>query len=127
MCYDNNGASFTVELFEQLQDLETCLGIEITRRFIGEYDRGIRHDGPGQGHSLPLAPRELAGLVMHAIAQAHRLQRGLGLVAAAVAPRVEEGQFDILEGADPRDEVEGLKDEADLPVPNPREFIVTQI
>ena len=38
-------------------------GVEVAGGLVGEQDRGLHHQGAGDGHALALAARELVGLV----------------------------------------------------------------
>ena len=90
------------------------LPVGSSARIAGGFDR----DGPRDGAALLLAAGELRGPVLHALAQTHALQR----LARRRPPLryahalVDQGQFDIFERGELGQEVESLKNEANLPV-----------
>jgi len=49
-------------------------GVEVAGGLVGEYYGGLVHNGSGYGHALLLAARQLAGLMIEAMAQAHGVQ-----------------------------------------------------
>ena len=69
-------------------------------------------------HALLLAAGELGGLVRLAMRESDLGETRLGLLArvGVAVPRIEEGQRHIVERARPRQQIEGLEDEADLGV-----------
>src|SRR5699024_3607658 len=93
-------------------------GIEVAGGFVGEEEVGVGDDGAGDGDALFLAAGELAGEVVEAVAQAHEVEGGRGVFAAAGAGEAGEfeGQFDVLQGGQHGDEVERLEDEAQVVV-----------
>ena len=66
---------------------------------------------------------------MRAVGQAHRLE-GLAspVVAArpALTPGIDQGQFHVLGRGAARQQVEGLEDEADLPVADLGQLVVAE-
>ena len=81
--YHYDGAAvLLVELVEQVHDLDTHLGVQVTGRLIGEDDVGVTYDRTGDGHALALAAGELRREMAHTVAEADLLQHGLGQLAA---------------------------------------------
>ena len=79
--------------------------------------------------TLALAPGQLWGAVAHAVSKPHELElfRGAPPSLLAADARVDQRQFDVVERRRPREEVEGLKDESDLSIADPRQLIVAQL
>jgi hypothetical protein len=46
---------------QEVEDLARALAVEVARRLVAEQERGIGHDGPGDGHALVLAPESCRG------------------------------------------------------------------
>ena len=51
------------------------VGVEVTRRLVGEEDERIAGDGAGDGDALLLTAGELRGIVLHAVRHADALER----------------------------------------------------
>ena len=72
--YHYDGAAILlVELVEQVHDLDTHLGVQVTGRLIGEDDVGVTYDRTGDGHTLALTAGELRREMAHTVAQADLL------------------------------------------------------
>src|SRR5437762_14261732 len=67
--------ALAVQLLEQPHDLLPGGAVEVPGGLVGEQDGGAHDQGAGGGQPLPLAPGELVGFVVHAVAQVHHLQR----------------------------------------------------
>ena len=93
---------------------------------VGQDDGRVVGHGPGDGHPLLLAAGELVGLVGQSLPHVHHLQQlpGPGGTLAGRDTGVHHGQLHVLLGVGPGDEVEILKDEADLPVADGGELVV---
>lgn len=63
-------AVLLVELVEQVHDLDTHLGVQVTGRLIGEDDVGVTYDRTGDGHTLHWTAGELRRKMEHTVAQA---------------------------------------------------------
>jgi hypothetical protein len=60
---DDDRVSLVVQILKEHHDLLPRLGVEVSGRLVGEYDRGLRHERPRDRNPLPLpasAPRSLA-------------------------------------------------------------------
>ena len=64
-----------VQLVEQAEDFLARAAVEIAGRLVGQQDRGLVDQRPGDGDALLLAAGKLVGPVAHAIAQADGFQR----------------------------------------------------
>ena len=112
----DDGVAPAVQSREDGDDLLAGLGIEVAGRLVGQDQRGLVHQGAGDGHPLPLPARKLVRPVRHAVGELHRLQ---GLAGDLQARRfldaaVDQGQLDIVQRRGARQQVEDLENEADL-------------
>src|SRR6476660_4738461 len=115
----DHGAARPVEAGQQCQHLGTGSGIQVARRLVREDQGWLGDQRPGDRHALLLATGELGRIVRQPITQAQPLElnaRPSKAIAAADA-LVQERSGDVLERARPRQEVVGLKDEADGAAP----------
>ena len=67
-----------VELLEHPQDLDAGVRVEVAGRLVGQHQRGVIHQRPGDGHALHLAAGHLRRLVLGPIGQADAIQKHLG-------------------------------------------------
>ena len=113
---DDHGDAGLVQLLEQLDDLLGGAAVERAGRLVGEDDMRVVDQRAGDRHALLLPARKLRRLVVLAMGEPDLGEARLGLLARAgmPVPRIEEGERHIVEGARPRQQVEGLEDEADL-------------
>ena len=111
---DDDRHARLVELAEQVHHLDGGLAVQCTRRLVGQDDVGLRNDGAGYRYTLFLPARQFAGQVVRPFFQAEpfELLHGQGVAPAAAHALVVERQGHVLDGVLERDEVEGLKDEA---------------
>ena len=72
---------------KQAQDFLGALAIEVARGLVGHDERGIGDEGTRDRHALLLAARQLVGIVLHAIGEAHECQRRLDTLAALAPSR----------------------------------------
>ena len=127
-----------VQPLEHLQDFLARAGIQISGRFVGQQDRRMIHQGPGNGNALLLAAGKLRRLVIEALAKADAFQEFDG-PAAFVAIRPRLGRIDqrhphLLDGRAARQQIEALEDEADVAVADlgslvgrqPRHFLAVE-
>ena len=105
------------------------LGIKVGRGFIGKDQGGIRHQRPGDGHPLFLAPRDLVRVLLGLISHVHsRKQTGNPLCAFLGRYVLDHDQriFDIFVNRKYGDQVEILKNEAEMLTPEGRAFLAFQ-
>ena len=121
---EHDGDAFLDQGGEQLEDARHVLHVEVAGGLVGEDEGGRADDGPGDGHALALAARELRGSVVKPVRHPHALQGdpgggGVGFGVGVFA--VQQRQRDILQDGEARQQVEGLEDEADAvgAVPRP--------
>jgi hypothetical protein len=117
-----------VQIVERAHDLGAGVAVEVARRLVGQHQRRLAHDGPGDGDPLPLTARQLPGAVVHAMAEPHPLERGASPDQAPTQglAGVHQPHSDVLDRGLPLDEVELLEHEPDVPVPQRRQRRVAQ-
>ena len=119
VCYEDDGTSFGMELLEKYQYLERGACVQISRRFVGEDDCRVVHQGTGDGDALHLSAGHLVTLVHQAVAQPYGHQCLYGfLVAGGGTERgiVHQGEFHVFNGCRFGQQVVTLKYESDLAV-----------
>lgn len=126
---EGNGVAFAVKLAEEFENCFAGERVERTGRLIGENDFRFVHQRACDGDALRLTTGELTGAILYAIGKSDRVNGAQGAFAAFLAADVgvDHGQLDIFENIEPGQEVEGLKDEADLFVADAGEFIVARL
>ena len=109
-------AALAVEAAEEGQDIGRPRRVEVPGRLVTQHQRGPIDERPGDRNALLLAAGELGGSVPRAIGQADEIERRerLGPPLGAAVAGVFGGERDVLGGAERRDEVVRLEDEAEL-------------
>ena len=115
---DHDDQAVVRDLGEQVHDLDAGFGVEGAGGLVGQQDLGIVDQGARDGDALHLAAGQLAGLLVHVIAQAHLLQRGHRAVVAFGARHARQRQRQLHVGQHRLvgDEVVALEHEADAVV-----------
>ena len=95
-------------------------------RLVGEQDGWLVHQRAGDGDALALAAGKFVRLVMHAVGQADAGQRLVRELAAFLGGNagINQGQFHVAQRVGARQQIEGLKNEADFPVADFGELVV---
>src|SRR6185436_14160344 len=126
--HDDDRLSVSVQLVEQGEDLDARLRIEITGRLVGEQDRRIRDERARDRDPLALTARELVRQVIRAVGETDALEHalGLGLALREAQPAVDQRLHDVLQRVRTRQQVEALKDEADLLITDVGELVLVQ-
>ena len=108
--------TFFVKLPQKRQDLIPGIGIKVSRRFIGQDDRRVVREHPGQRHALLLADTQLTRFMLQTILQADGGQQFLGplLSLRFILLRQHHGDLHILYRRQIRDQVECLKHKPEL-------------
>ena len=81
------------QLGHEVDDELAVVSVEVARGLVGEEDDRAVDEGPGEGHPLLLAPRELGRIVVGAIGEADAVEQlegaraGRSRRAARGAPR----------------------------------------
>ena len=109
---------------QQAHDCFAVHGVERAGRLVGEQQPALADDRPGDRNALALTSRQLVGVAIGEVCHVellHRLDasgaRGFGADAVEL-----EGQGDVLDRRQPREQVEVLEDVADRPASHPRLF-----
>ncbi len=102
----------------------SVLAVESRSRLVGEDDRGFGGDGTGNGHTLLLTAREVARVIVKALAEPHFTQHFLGAARGLIALAADdvEGDANVLERSQRREQIVGLEDEAYVLAAHFREF-----
>ena len=72
MRYHDDGGTLMVQLGKQMHHLGTILGIEVTRRLIGQDELRTKDHGTGDGYSLLLTTRKLVREVLGTMTEQRR-------------------------------------------------------
>src|SRR5262249_13316037 len=115
-------AGLARERVEQIEHTRRRLGVEIAGRLIGENQRRVMDQRSRDGDALLLASREPLGIALAPAAQTDAIEQLAGARGAfgVGAPVQIEGQQQVLLDGQQRDEIEELKDEADVRAPEAR-------
>src|SRR4029450_2895415 len=88
--HDDGLAMIPVERRQQLEDLVAGFAVEVAGRLVAEQQRRVGDDRPGAADALFLAARQLARVVIRAVAEPDDVERHLH--AAFAIPRPELGE-----------------------------------
>ena len=125
---DDGRAEARVQVADQREDLLAGARVEIAGRFVGEQNRRIDRQRAGDRDALALAARELVGQMLQPVPSwtsvSSSVARSCTLRARPAAQM--QRQPDVLEARQRRQQIEELKDEADLVAPDPRQPVVGQ-
>ena len=115
-----------VQLLQNAQHLAAGMAVQGAGGLVGQDDRRPPCQGPGNGGALLLAARELAGLVVQLVPQAHLLEGrpGAGLLLFAGQPGVDQGQLHVFHQAELGQKVVLLEDEAQHLVADLGQFVL---
>ncbi len=113
---DEGKTEAVIQVAHEVNELSGIARIEIGGGFVGEDKRGAVHDGAGDGNTLALSAGEEVGPLICAGGEADVLERFSNASAAFVGAYSlnQQGVLNVFAGGEDGDEVEGLKDEADL-------------
>src|SRR3970282_313398 len=98
------------QLVEDREDLFARRRVQVPRRLVGEDDRRLIHERPGDRHPLALSAGELVGTRPDPVAEVdalERLPRALRSLFRADAP-VHQWKLDVPKGARAREEMKRL-------------------
>ena len=127
--HHNGTPLFTVEITEEGEDLGTSSCIESTGRFISEDDRRVVHERTGDRYALLLSTRKGGGQIGQFMTKTNRFKSGLctATTLTSINTGVDQGQFNILQCVQARQQVEVLENKAQLTVTNTGLLETTQI
>lgn len=123
--HDNERLSqFVAEFKEELVQFGLVVGVERTRRLVGENHVGLIHQRPRHGHTLLLATAQLVGLVLRTVLKSHKLEEFEGALTefAMGAAGNHSRNHDVFERREFGEELVELKDESDVLVAEVGQF-----
>ena len=123
---DQGRAPVALEGEEQVDDRLPRVLVEVAGGLVRHQDRRVRHDGAGDSHPLLLAARELRGIMLHAMAEAHRLQFGPGALERIPFAGKLQGQGHVFQRRHGGNQMEGLEHDADAPAAKARQPVLVQ-
>ena len=104
------------QLAQQPQHLLDLDVVEVRGRLVGEEQRRVERERPRDRDPLLLTARQVAGTVVHAVAETDLLEQ-LGRARAPLRPRAPspraQRDLDVLERGEARHQVERLEHDAD--------------
>ena len=105
------------EVVEELQDFVLAPAVEIAGRLIGQQERRLVGQGPGDGDALALADRKVHRTVVPAMSQADLVDQPLRALDSLPAAQggLEHGNLHVLDRSQGAQDMKGLEDEPDLP------------
>ncbi len=115
--HDDEGRAELGEVADHVEHFADEFGIDGARRFVEEQHLGLEREGAGDSDALLLTAGELAGVVVGLVVEPHPVEKTQRQLAGVVFREPLEGERrlgDVLERGEVREEVEVLKDDADL-------------
>ena len=109
----DDGVALAVKILEKVGDDGLVGGVEVSGGLVGKKDRGVVDKRAGDADALLLASGELAGEVRDTVAETDALERGAGFSLVGHGVEVLR-EHHVFKRGEIRDQVELLKDEADL-------------
>ncbi len=115
-----------VQVAQQVEDGAARAAVEVAGRLVGQDQRRLADQRPGDGDPLALAARELRRLVPEPVLEADALQRRLGAPPpfADRHPGVQQARGDVVGRRQRLQQVEALEHEADAPRAQGRQLAV---
>src|SRR5690606_3719220 len=118
--------ALAVQFLHQRDGAFAGRGVEISGRLVGEQDPRLVDERARERDALLLAARELRRIMIEPAAQAHALEQRRGPRRdVAVAAQLERHLY-VLERGQRRQELERLKDEADVIAPETGPLVLGQ-
>src|SRR5215203_6162116 len=105
-----------VEPYQKVHDLPASLRVQSTGRLVGPDDGRLVHQRAGHRDALLLAAAHLRRALVRLLGNSDCLQSGMRPSASLFGLRAghQQGQLNVLDGGEDRDQVIGLEDEAHL-------------
>ncbi|MCC2633338.1 MAG: hypothetical protein K0S48_1224 [Ramlibacter sp.] len=122
-------AALTVDAPQVREDFVGGRAVEVARGFVGQHERGLEDEGPGDGHPLLHAAGQLRGFLVHGRREPHRgqqLARAFALGASHAAIAHQDRQGHVLQRAEGRQQVVELEHEPQRAPAAQRELRVVQ-
>ena len=83
-------AIFLHEPDDEAHDFVGALAVQVTGGLVAQEEGRVGDDGAGDGYALFLSARELARVVVHAIAETHDVECGFDVLAAVGFREIRE-------------------------------------
>jgi hypothetical protein len=78
--HDYSEVLLRVQAAQQVQDLTSRAVVEVSGGFVGQQDLGVANEGPGDGGTLHLPPRQLARSMAETVTEANQVEQVLGFL-----------------------------------------------
>ena len=127
--HEHDRVAGAVQAIEERHDLDAGFRVEIPGRLVGQENRRIVDQSPGDGDALSLTAGQLVRAVVHARAQFDLVERSLGALDTVSLgdAGIDQRQLDVVQRGRARQQVEGLEDETDLLVADARQLVVVHL
>ena len=125
---ENRRAERDVQIADEPQNVGAGLRVEIACRLVRQQDRRIHRQRARNGDALALSARQLVRKMVHARGQLHEVEQ-LARAIVDLLPRPAaqvQRQRHVLDARQARQQIEELKDEAELVPPHRRQPIVCE-
>jgi hypothetical protein len=124
---EKGGAGSRLAFEQKVEDRGAGLDVEIAGGLVCEEQLGPRGGGAGDGDALLLAAGKLHRIMGEAVAEADRLELGRGDAEGVRLARQLERHRHVFVRGHGRQQVEGLEDDADPPLPRPRQPVLVEL
>src|SRR5690606_14526271 len=101
-----------IEFEQQIDDAATGPCVQVPRGLVGKQYRGLRGEGARERHALLLAARKMAWIMRETLAETDALECSQRQLARAFATGELQGQHDVFERGQRRQQLKGLEHEA---------------
>ena len=115
---------FVIQRLKNFHDLDRGAAVEVPGWFVGKQNRRPVHQTAGNGHALLLPAGELRRVMPGAVGESYTGERFHGPLGPLIGTDacVDRGQFHILKGRCPRQQIELLEHKSQFSVPNARQL-----
>ena len=124
--HHQGGAAVRIQAKQNVYHLPRRARVEIASQFIGEQNGWFADKGAGDGDPLLLPSRELVRIMRHSLRQPDLHKLLFRQFPRPVVPRQLQGQHDILQSGQSRQELKGLKHETRAPLAQLRPAVLIQ-
>ena len=124
----DNGFAHGIQLFKNIHNLITGLGIQVTGRFVCHHDGRVVDQRPGDGHPLPLPAGQFVGLMVQTVLQSYITQGNPGPLHAFFFRHacIHKRQRHILLSRNLGKQIKILEHKPDFGIPGAGQFVVAQ-
>ena len=118
---DEGDPFFPVETEKELKKAVACSRVQVSRRFVGQYQSGVLHERPRNGNPLLFAAGKLTWSVNQTGREPELAEQSPGLLRSSFIRHSadQSRQHDIFQCIELRQEMVKLEHETDAPVPEP--------